>query len=51
MEAAAAILGAIIGVFFGWALYGWLNGREAAKVQRFHEELDAVRRRRTGLDR
>ena len=51
MEWASAILGIAIGTFFGWTLAGWLEGRERTKVRAFYDELDEIRRRRTGLDR
>lgn len=50
MEALAAALGVAIGVAFGWSMYGWLEGRERRKIERFHDELDRARRRRTGVD-
>ena len=51
MEWATAILGMALGALFGWSLAGWLEGREQAKVRAFYEDLDAHRRRRTGIDR
>lgn len=48
MEWATAILGMALGVFFGWSLAGWLEGREQRKIRDFYDELDQLRRQRNG---
>lgn len=48
MEWATAILGMALGALFGWALAGWVEGREHKRIQAFYRDLDEIRQRRNG---